>query len=57
MEYLVLSGDIMAQKVYFLILCNTHNLFYYTVVSSQQIEVYRVKTMDMGKIPMKNVVN
>ena len=47
-----LNVYIMVQNRYFALLGNTHNLVYYPIVSYQNIKVYRVETMDMGKIPL-----
>ena len=47
MAYLALNGDIMAERGYFGLLKNTNIFVYYTLVSSQRINVYRFETMDM----------
>ena len=43
----------MFQKVYFGIFGDTYILVYYPLVSYQRKEFYRVETMDMGNIPLK----
>ena len=42
--------------VYFGLLGNAHILVYYRIISYQRIEVYRVKTTNMGKFFWKNGV-
>ena len=52
MSYSSLNVDIVVKKGYFGLLGNTRLLVHYPIVSSQKIEVYRVETVDMGKIPL-----
>ena len=52
MAPLALNGYIIIKKGYLGILGNTHTLVYYPIVSSWKMEVYRVETLDMGKIPL-----
>ena len=42
----------MLQMGFFGLLGNTHILVYYPITSSQNIEVYKFDTMDMGKITL-----
>ena len=44
----------MAQKGYFGLLGNAYILVYYHTISYQMVEVYMVKTMDMGRLRWNN---
>ena len=46
-----------SERRYFGLLGNDHILVYYPIISYQSINVYRVETMDMGKVLWNNGVS
>ena len=53
----VLNGDIMVQKGVFWNIGEHSYFVYYPIIKYQSIKVYRVKTMDIGRLHWKNGVS
>ena len=57
MESPDLNGDIISQKGIFWTIGGNNNLVCYPIIFYQRIEVYRVNTMDMGRLICNNGVS